>query len=153
MVDCGPLNASGMTTFARLEALKSLKYTYVPKPNGRGVVDIHNVPIVGVQGNESANKIEIRNLTETTFQVDGRRESCLWDKIPGMVYWRYKSVLHFVRLPGPIREVPLKAWKVDIKASGSWEAHMDSHQNLLVLIPQCVYLWIWSFQSGNLGSY
>ncbi|TFK63749.1 hypothetical protein BDN72DRAFT_847284, partial [Pluteus cervinus] len=130
MVDCGPLSAGGMTTFARLEALKSFKYTYIPKPNGRGVVDIHNVPIFGIQGN-SANNIEIRNLAEEAFQVHEQWRDCLWHETPGMVYLRRNSVLHFVRLPGPMRGIPSKKWKVDTGMNGSWGFHMDSQQDLL----------------------
>ncbi|TFK68267.1 hypothetical protein BDN72DRAFT_684025 [Pluteus cervinus] len=146
MVDCGPLSAAAMSTSARLEALKSFKWSHIPKPNHHGVIDLAKFPVIGIQGHTSTNNIEIRNfvpvdgnLVEEGYQGrEQRLEGCSWHETPGMVYLQNKSVLHLVQLPGPVRGIPLKEWRVDTGMSGSWKPYMDGQQDLLVLIPQLV---------------
>ncbi|TFK63757.1 hypothetical protein BDN72DRAFT_963707 [Pluteus cervinus] len=140
MVDCGPLSAGGITTAARLEALKSFKWTCTPKLNQEGVIDINLFPITGVQLDRSADIVEIRNFNapaEEPLAEEGfyePQEDEYWPRSHGVVFRARQVVLHFVQLPGLVRGIPLKKWTVDLGMSLG-EFYVDSTQDLIVVIP------------------
>ncbi|TFK68269.1 hypothetical protein BDN72DRAFT_841934 [Pluteus cervinus] len=123
------------------------------RQNDHDIIDLAKFPLIGIQGNPSTDNIEIRNfnapLSDSGLVEEGfrdYRQDWSWYETPGLVYRQWGLVLHFVQLPGCMRGISLKEWKVDLDMTSgttqprpyAWNSYMDSHQDLLVLVPQPV---------------
>ncbi|TFK63353.1 hypothetical protein BDN72DRAFT_324071 [Pluteus cervinus] len=136
----------------RLQTLKSFLQIR------NGLYDLRNYSVDGfrVINQDSQTDAWCPSLVIKTFSshdiqagIEGNHEwqdgrDYKWRYFPGILSWKYGPHFHFVKLPGKMRGVAMKTWKLDLRTTFGNEGpaaddravsyRVDVHQDLLILM-------------------